>query len=190
MTARINDFWTWFQRSDLLDLDGEELIKRVSPKLRKVKDSLVLEVGPPDQRPRELIFSADGLRENVDSIELLVDAAPDQTEWTFTRFRPPLPNFADMRLNFGGQDCCAGDLKFLAYTYENEPTIDLAVFAQWYDETGPPDGAMFIMLDMALGEYNVMCGIGEIRVYPLESAPDEAHAWSDLGELFSSEDRD
>ena len=182
-TTPHQDFWTWFQKSRFLSTDGQQVVEQLGKRAKSIHECIVFEIGPPDQRPRELIISADGIREAVEHVEALADAAPPMEDWTITRFRPRLARFQDMQLNFGEVTAKAENMRFIAR--RDDALVDVAIFADWYDDPRrQPDGPAFIMLDMALGEYDVMCRVGHIEMYPLADAPDDVQPWADLRDTF------
>jgi hypothetical protein len=77
-TTPHQDFWVWFQKSRFLSTDGQQAVEKLGKRANTIHDSIVFEIGPPDQRPHELIMSADGIREAVEHVEALADAAPPQ----------------------------------------------------------------------------------------------------------------
>ncbi len=100
-TTPHQDFWTWFQKSRFLSTDGQQVVEQLGKRAKSIHECIVFEIGPPDQRPRELIISADGIRQGIEHVEALADAAPPMKDWKITRFRPRLARFQDMQLNFG-----------------------------------------------------------------------------------------
>ena len=177
-------FWSWFQarQRKLLRIEGDRFVALLGEQLGKVAEGLVCEVGPVDERPREFILSADGIRSLVDTVDALADAAPPMPEWQITRFRPPLERFTDFRLEYGPVTANAADVRFTATPAG--PRMDLTLYAAWRTEADGdrPDGPAFIMLDMALGEYDVMCRVGVIDLLPLAAAPPDARPWAEVRE--------
>ncbi|MFK7758823.1 MAG: hypothetical protein AB8C13_02620 [Phycisphaerales bacterium] len=176
------NFWDWFIKSNLLETSGEEFIEQISPQLGKIHEVLVAEVGPVGQSPRELIISSDGIREGIVHVERLADSAPDLDDWKITRFRLPLPNYETIGIRFG--DVHRNPQELMYTLHENGSLFDIDIYASWCEETAPPDIAIFIFLDKAIGEYNVMCRIGEIRLNPMHQKPDHASTWNQLQAVF------
>lgn len=176
-------FWVWFRKSRLLNADSREVVAQLGRRAKSIHESIVFEIGPADQRPRELVISADGIRDAIASVEALADAAPPMKDWKIIRFRPRLARFADMHLRYADVTATPDGMRFVAH--REDALVDLAIFADWYDDPDhQPDGPAFIMLDMALGEYDVMCRVGHIEMHPLADAPDHALPWADLRETF------
>lgn len=164
-TTPHQDFWAWFQKSRFLSTDGQEVVEKLGKQANSIHDSIVFEIGPPDQRPRELIISADGIRAGVEHVEALADAAPPMDDWKITRFRPRVTRFHDKQLNFDQVTAKPENMRFIAR--RDDALVDLAIFADWCnDPRCRPDGPAFIMLDMALGEYDVICRVGHIEMHP------------------------
>ena len=183
-------FWSWFVKNEsrLLDLPGEPLVLEAGNRIRKSFPGIMFEVGPADQRPRELIISADGISENVSAVEAIADAAPPLDAWTITRFRPPHDGYAKSMLHFGPVSLGKDTIRTkLTRKQDGRPDVDL--YLQGFDADAPEaqiyQGAAFILLDKALGEYNVICLVGEVRFHPLEAAPDDLIEWADFAERFN-----
>ena len=188
--APAEKFWKWFVKNEsrLLSMAGEPLVLEAGDRVRKGFPGVMLEVGPETQRPRELLISADGLRENVSKVEEIADAAPALANWTITRFRRAHEGYGESELQFGpvslGKETVRAKLTRME---DGRPDVDL------YLEGYNPDseqaqvyhGAAFILLDMAIGEYNVICLVGEIRFHPLADAPDDSIAWGDFATRFN-----
>jgi hypothetical protein len=182
-TTPYQDFWAWFQKSRFLSTDGQLVVEKLGKRANAIHDSIVFEIGPPDQRPRELIISADGIREGVEHVEALADAAPPMKDWTITRFRPRVDGYQAVQLNIGEITAKAENMRFVAR--RDNTLVDMFIFADWYsDARHRPDQAAFIMLDMALGEYDVMCRVGYIEMHPLAEAPEHAQPWADVRDTF------
>jgi len=176
-------FWTWFQKANLLEASGGDFVEKVGPKLAEYHDGVVCEVGPGDQRPREFIISADGLREHVDAVESLADAAPSLQDWKVTRFRPRMADYEAWGLRYDDTQIDPASMKFVAK--RNDTLVDICLFVPWGDNPERrPDNAAFIMLDIALGEYDVMCRVGHVEMHPLENAREDARPWKELRTVF------
>lgn len=183
-------FWIWFvnNESRLLDLPGEPLVLEAGKRIRKSFPGIMFEVGSNDQRPRELIISADGISENVSAVEEIADAAPTLDSWTITRFRRPHEGYAESELTFGPVKLGKGTVRAkLTRMQDGRPDVDL--YMQGFNPDAPNaqvyQGAAFILLDMAIGEYNVICLVGAIRFHALEAAPDDSIEWADFAERFN-----
>lgn len=161
-------------------MEGRQFVAIIGPELRRFHPGLVCEVGRTDQRPREFVISADGIREHVNAVETLADAAPPLPDWKITRFRPRVPEFEAMTLEFDDVVAHPSRMKFIATTHG--PLVDLQIFADWRSpsQDNRPDGPTFIMLDIALGEYDMICRVGSIAVHPLDAAPESARPWPEI----------
>ncbi len=176
------EFWKWFfKNSDkLLVMPGREFIDAVGQQIQRVDSGIVIEIGPAGQRPRELIVSADGIASLVDVVNILCDAAPASSHWTVTRFRPRKKSFESIGFRYDQLEIDPERVRYIAIP--NESRVDVIIYAHWRSdpEDYNPDGPSFILLDMTIGELDVIERIGEINVLPLESAPSHALAWSEF----------
>lgn len=181
-------FWAWFEaKRGLLAKAGPKFIEAVSPEVDRYCVGLALEIGPEDQRPREFIVSAHGNPDLVDAIERLADAAPDLPDWKITRFRPPVEGFEGLSIEWDGRRIGADDLRFIARP--DGPVIHVFVFGPMTGDDSlraPELEAIYILLDMALGEYDVICRIGVVKLYPIAEAPEESRPWREIRDCFAS----
>lgn len=178
-------FWKWFTSTDRTRTDAHELLRKVVKRVKHIHPALTIEVATAGE-PRELVFSADGVREAAQFVDAIVDAAPLLPGWTFTRFRPRHPIDEDISLDYGGVRHDIGSIRVGAVPYES--LVDLHVFVPWRDDPAQrePDGPTFIALDMALGEWMMMTCIGEITVRPLAQAPRQTVPLNRLHELVQA----
>lgn len=169
-------FWRWFVRheSELL-LEGYQHAKifaDLKARLERVNQHLTYEVGPADQRPRELVISADGRREAFFAVEKLADAAPALPNWRVIRFRPPMDGYATMRLEMGDITLRGQDMEFELRLERDRKLVGVRLYIRGCTTPGQQEfgGAAMLMLDVALGEYDVECKVGSVTVFPFDHA--------------------
>ena len=165
-----SNFWRWFdahaaqvatmQRAD------EPIADELAAALHEVDPRLTFELGV-RTRPHELIISADGLRVLFPTVKKLVAAAPSLPGWRIIAFRP--------RQSIGTIELGSGlRLSSDAVLYDVLPTTrpgqrtDLALYVPGVG--GADDAAVkqavYLLLDAALGEYDVETKIGKIDWHP------------------------
>jgi len=115
------------------------------------------------------VISADGNLDLFDTVESLCDAAPDLPGWKIQRFRGPEPDYATHTLDFHGHRIEASSLEYILFPRE-EGLVDIALFMH---ECTEPDlmpflHIAFLFIDLALGEYDVECFVGELHVFPMD----------------------
>lgn len=184
-TAREQKFWKWFEanQDEFFDFeaDREKAFDRLHRQLCKVHPNLTFEFGPPDDQ-REFVISAGGIREAFPAVTALVAAAPKLDRWHITGFRPRrniLP-----RIQIGETCVDPADVQFSLLTRGSE--IGLRIFIPGYTDTDTTLKQIgYLMLDEALGEYDVETRIGLITFLPPESTHDETrYPLSELAALF------
>lgn len=186
----IEAFWAWFVKHEakLFAADGPGLeASGIEKKLRAVHDALVWEFGPPSESPREFIISADGVKEAFTAVETLADAAPPLPRWKVVRFRPRMARYAEFELHFGEVKLGAKDLEVILMS--NGVMLGVRVYVRGCTEADEPKfaRAVFVMLDGCLGEYDVECKIGAIKVLPFEEdAGEDRVPWADFREAFDA----
>ena len=154
-------FWQWFEANEArlfnLERDRERIFDELQAELHKVNSGLTFEFGPVENGAREFVVSADGIKDVFPSVNALVAAAPQLPRWKVIKFRPRRA-FGPITLN--GLTLKPEQLQFVA-----EPDggkIGLTLFIEGYTESERNRylGVVFLLLDHALGEYDVETKIG------------------------------
>lgn len=172
------EFWSWFQENET-NFPGtskfdEEYGDAISKLLTNVDDGLVYEIAIPDDGKKELIISADGIRELIPSVRNLVDAAPTLKDWEIIAFRPRMDDYASFTLNY--YDRIFNPKELWCWSRVEDGNFDLIIYHPDYDENNHPllVSGSYILLDMALGELDVMTGIRYIDHRELPDDPESA----------------
>ena len=134
---------------------------------------------------REMVLSAGGIKAAFPAVEALVAAAPRRARWRFTAFRPrrdPVLTiaFRDLTLAPENVDCC-----FLSNGHE----LGIILFFHGYAEERRNEfgQAGFLLLDEALGEYDVSTKLGAIRFMAFEAHPEaERFPLTELARRFDA----
>lgn len=179
-------FWDWFEKNeDMLfhfERNQESAFKKLKAAMSKVHPGLTFEFGPVQDGKREFVISADGLRDAFPIVESLHALAPALERWIFIKFRPRRSPMAIQ----------IGDLKLQPADFEVAVEADgskagFTVFVKGYDERRKNQlvQATFIMLDQALGEYDMETKVGFIEIKPLEEESTyKRHTLASLPKMF------
>lgn len=183
-----SDFWRWFVKneSQLLFAEGEdeEELDRLGAALAKVDKHLTFELGPVGQGKREFVISADGNRAGFPKVESLYAAAPSLPSWTLIKFRP---RREPMDVNYGGIYLKAADVSVLVASSGQKAGIVMIIPGYTEAKRNTYFGLAFLLLDQALGEYDVETRVGAIDI--MAAAPEGApqpYSLSDLPTLVDS----
>ena len=164
-SAKIQTFWNWFESKSEEYLNfaknKTELFNLLSEELHNVNPSITFVFGEMKDNKREFIISADGIKEAFPDVEALVSAAPKINKWEIIAFRPRLNTFLSM--SFDGLTVSPDDLK-IKYSYDSlSKKVGLEIYIKNYNESDQRYlSAAFLILDNALGEYDVETKIGAI----------------------------
>ena len=158
-------FWRWFQANEtrLFDFekDQDRIFDELQRQLQRIQPSLTFEFGPKQEGKREFVISADGIKEAFPAVIGLVDAAPPLPRWKITKFRPRRGFQSPVTLN--GLKISPEQLKF---TIEPDgDKVGITLFIEGYNprERDRYAGVVYLMLDQALGEYDVETKVGFIE---------------------------
>lgn len=183
-------FWNWFTRheAELFDLekDQERIFDKLIAALRKVHQDLVFEFGPQKQEAererREFVISAGGIKSAFPAVISLRDTAPDLPRWHITAFRPRRTTINITKI--GDKRVDPRDVQFTLLTDGKHAGLYLFIpdFRE-NDDTLKQIG--YLMLDEALGEFDVETRLGLIKMLAPEGHTDgERHPLPELPRLF------
>jgi hypothetical protein len=176
-SASIRDFWSWFQEKEEVlfytDEHSDEVFDEVSEKLSLVHEDLGFEMtlAPDDDGRREFVVSAGGLLSAFDSVCQMVSLAPDLQRWRVVGFKPRKEVEGYLRMD--GQQVALDNIyvglrRFGAYVAVT------VYFPDFTEESEQVFGeAAFILLDLVLGERDVLRSVGPVEVCSLDDVETE-----------------
>lgn len=190
--SKEQEFWEWFSKNEKeifsFETDREKILDSISNNLAKYKDGLVFEISQVVGGKREFIISADGIAELFPDVEAISRPAPHFDRWIIIPFRPRLNDYASFQLVYAGKDLDPSKI-WIYYRFE-EGNFDLIVYHPEYSEEERDIfvSASYILLDMALGEYDVVKGIRYIdhQRTPENPADIGLKPFSELRSIFDS----
>ena len=141
-------------------------MRELSAQLHQIDDNLVYEISSANSGTRELVISADGIKESFTSVVTLTEAAPEIKGWTITAFRPRV-DIAEFTLRYDGRELAAKDYYF--WLQSEDKSIDLILYVPGLSEENRNEfvNACYVLMDMAIGEYDVVTKIRYIDHQPL-----------------------
>jgi len=179
-------FWRWFQANDnkLFDFeaDQEKVFDELQAELHKVNSGLTFEFGPKENGVRDFVISADGIKDVFPSVISLANAAPTLPRWKIIKFRPRR-GLGPISLN--GLKLSPEQLDFTIEPDGSKAAITLFIDGYKESEHDRYAGVGFLMLDQALGEYDVETKVGgiEFKARAVKSKLPK-HAFSELAAVF------
>lgn len=178
-------FWQWFQSNEtsLFDFekDKERTFDRLAEAMHKVNPELTFEFGPKRDGRRDFVISADGIKKAFPAVEALYATAPSLPRWNVIKFRPRRsPN-----------DISMGNLTVKASSVRvgierNGGKVDLTLFVPGYSEDARSAflPIVYLILDEALGEYDVETYVGFIDIHPTAEEAQNTYSIVDLPKVF------
>ncbi len=172
---REHEFWDWFSKNEdrlfHFERDQERVFSELIAAMHKVHPDLTFEFGQVTDGRREFVISAGGHRTAFPAVESLYNLAPSLARWTFTKFRPRRPA---MTLQIEDVRISPDDIE-VSMTDEGERT-GLTVFIRGFKKAKEEQYlcAAFVMLDHAIGEYDMETKVGSVDVKPIEEQSERA----------------
>jgi hypothetical protein len=184
-------FWTWFKKNESLlhdfELDRDTAFAALRAALERYEPELAFEFGPKDAAgQRELVLSANGIKSKFPAVQALVAAAPRLDRWRFTAFRPRRDPMMQMAL--GSFAIKPEDIDCCLLLDDGELGLQL-FFRGWTEALEPSFGHVgFLMLDAAIGEYDVSMKVGVIQFLAFEMHRDaERFPLTELARRFDAQ---
>lgn len=171
-----SQFWRWFCENEPwlfeLEADQERIFDELSAQLRNYKDGLTFEISARQDGMREFIISADGIRDSFPSVMALADAAPDLKQWHVIAFRPRMDDYTRYSLDYAGDQFDPKSIWFQARIEDG--SFDVIFYHQGYSDESRNRiiSGTYILLDMAIGEFDVVTGIRYIDHQQLPGDPE------------------
>ena len=174
--VRDRAFWVWVT-ANVDALKGvktghEPTTEALSAELTKVQPGLVFELGV-GREPFELIISADGELTLFPVVKRLVAAAPAIPGAKIIAFRPrkAVEQFA---MDFEGRRLSGADLSFRALPDTARPgRVAIELYVDGWDDAKAKGlrNAAFLLLEAAVGEFDLETKVGAIEILPLPEKP-------------------
>lgn len=184
-----NEFWSWFiqHETELFTLDlnrkseREELFNELASELQKVDPDITFEFGP-NQPRREFIISTGGIKRAFPAVASLVDATPPLDRWQVMAFRPRRTPFNVV--DFRGRRVDSKDVQFSLLDNGKVAGVDLFI-PGFREDDADFKQIGYLLLDEALGEYDVEFRLGLIRMLPPDTRTEgDRYPLAELPTLF------
>ena len=179
--VRIAAFWKWFaEHAPALkaEPDLQKVMETVSNETEKIDPGLIGEIAV-DGDKRQLVLSADGNRELFPLVQATYAARPAQLEgWSVVAFRPRAKANDGMTIELAGNKITPRDVKFVATPTEHK--LDVVVFIPGFTTVDEMGSLGFVLLDHAVGEYDMETKIAGVDFAGLDKAPASAKPLTEL----------
>ena len=168
-------FWKWFgknqNRFDHLERDQDILMDELGTAVHTYKKGLVFEIGAKKEDTREFVISADGLENLFPAVSKLVAAAPKLPGWRIIAFRPRMEDYSRFTVEYAGRKFDPKEIWF--YSRIKDRHFDVIFYHPSYrdEDRNLIISGTYILLDMALGEYDVVTGIHQLDHQLLPADP-------------------
>ncbi|EDM65435.1 hypothetical protein PE36_09021 [Moritella sp. PE36] len=166
-------FWKWFIKNEStifeFEKNQDKVLDSISSQLSGYHEDVVFEISHIKDGKREFIISADGISDVFPHVESLVKHAPEFNQFSIIAFRPRIENYADFKLEYAGKEFDVS--KVWIYSRVEDGYFDLIVYHPDFieQESNIFISGSYILLDMAIGEYDV---VKKIRYIDHQKLPD------------------
>lgn len=182
-----SDFWTWFQKNEgeiyHFERNQEAVFDKLAARMHQVNPALTFEFGPIKDGKRELVISADGIKEAFPSVEKLHAAAPLLKKWKVTKFRPRREPFD---IAYKGVSVQAASVTVVVQKEGTKIAAMMLIPGYTQSMHDTYLGIAFLILDQALGEYDVETRIGAINVSAPSGHFGKASTLAELPKVFDN----
>jgi hypothetical protein len=181
----LESFWDWFIRNQeaLHDFEAgrEQIFDSLAVELQKVDPHLTFEFGPKETK-REFVISAGGIKGSFPAVASLVNAAPTLPRWQVTAFRPRRTPFN--AIEFRGKQARPENVQFSLL--DNGKIAGIRLFIPSFREDDADWKQIgYLLLDDALGEYDVESRVGFLKMYSPDALTTERrYPFVDLPQAF------
>lgn len=189
-TTAQREFWNWFvqHEDELFNFDPHQIDERerifdgLASVLNKVNADLAFEFGPNGGSKREFVISAGGIKKAFPAVVSLANAAPPLDRWSLIAFRPRRTTINVVEL--GTKRVDPRDVEFSLL--DNGKLAGVYLFIPGFLEgDGDFKQIGYLLLDEALGEYDVETRLGLIEMLPRETPSEgKRYQFLDLPVLF------
>lgn len=185
----IQEFWTWFKdhRSDFehQSPNDSNSANELTKQLSRVDEALIWELHPAAQaKPFVLALGAEGDTDLFDTVLDMVEEAPSIPGWRFQAFRQPDGLTGTMR--YKGAVIGVGDVKFTTAPAGDKLYVNYFVRGWRSDRSEDVEGAVILLVDGLIGEFDSVAKIENVSFADLESAPREARPIVDLPKAIAA----
>ncbi len=180
------NFWGWFRKNDSalfhFEKDQERIFDRLAAEMNKIHPSLTFEFGPVTEGKREFVISADGIKDAFPAVESLYAVAPLLERWIWIKFRP---RRTPMDIEFNNVSVKADDAFCTIEPDGDKAGITFYIRGYQPERQETYQGITFLMLDQALGEYDVETHVGFIETRDFsDESPLEKKPLKDVSKIF------
>jgi len=174
--SKYDEFWKWFEAHEdemfHFERKQEKVFDKLASRFRRVHPNLVFEFSSVSEGRREFIVSAGGIHSAFPEVTALVRAAPPLPRWQVIAFRQR-QDIPEIRC---GDKALNRDAVFFDYIPAGDK-IDLLLFIPGLAESSA-EGVTglktigYLLLDAAVGEYDVETKIAGIRFVDTSASPE------------------
>ena len=176
LEAKYSAFWEWFEAHEEeifhFERKQQKVFDKLARRLRRVHAGLVFEFSSAVEGRREFTISAAGIGSTFPEVTALVRAAPHLPRWQIIAFR--------QRQDIPEIQCGYKSIKRDAVFFDYIPAgdkIDLFLFIPGFADSSPEQVVGlktigYLLLDAAVGEYDVETKIGGIEMLDASARPE------------------
>lgn len=170
------EFWRWFEANDddlfHFEQNTKDIFDRLLEAMHRVDQNLTFEFSDVlEDGSREFIISAAGNKSSFRSVEAVFKTAPRLQRWKFLRFRQRHHPLNSFEIHFGGHFIKVSEVHYGIFKDRKPGKVGLMLFLDGYSvkDRDTWDQIGYLLIDAALGEYDVETHVGEILFFSRDS---------------------
>lgn len=200
-SEKITLFWKWFKPREqkLFEMEpGDAQFQALSSEIKSIDEKIEFEIAPAPEGMKELAISAAGNEAVFPLVEATVNSAPELTKWRVVAFRQRVPaellKDLEIAANKTGPDgkidptqkpfgVAVKDMRFTMVRVGKK--VNLVIFIKDYKNDSEQEHLAMMMLQQAVGEYDLVKKIDSIEFKPLNDATaKDAKPFESLGDTL------
>ena len=176
-------FWAWFARhAEALraDADLRRSLDRINAELARVHDGVFAEISP-GRGEHTLALTADGVIDLFPVVLAIHGARPELAGWRIVAFRQRT-DVAHLVITMDGLTLAPPKMKVVVARAGDR--LELTLFVPGFTSAEAMARPLYVVLDHAIGEYDLATKVGTVDFADLDDAPPSARSLLELPALF------
>ncbi len=171
-------FWKWFSNNEMKlfkakDMRNDPIFEKLSKKLKEFHPNLVFEIGNEGEK-KSIAISCDGSSKAFPYVMDLMNEPIMTSHWLIYPFRQR-KDIKKIKFKMNNKVMSSDDILFISTQEKNFINLDLYV-KDFRGKNDPILNIVFIFLDSAIGEYNMITKVKKLNFKPISALENNSNA--------------